>query len=78
MEMLTDQNWEDLQGTYGLKWAETGGRGRCCCGPPGRRGPVLRGRRVCDGVVGVAGEGDGDSVAGAPVDLLHPVQVLRP
>lgn len=33
---------------------------------------------VLDAVVGVAAEGDGDGIAGAPVDLLHPVQVLGP
>lgn len=33
---------------------------------------------VQDAMVGVAGEGNGDGVAGAPVDLLHPMQVLRP
>lgn len=46
-----------------------------------REGAVDRGLRehwVCDAVVGVAGEGDGDGVAGTPEDLLHPVQVLRP
>lgn len=32
---------------------------------------------VLDAVVRVAGESDGDGVAGAPEDFLHPVQVLR-
>ena len=35
-------------------------------------------RWVRDAVVGVAGEGNGDGIAGAPVDLLHPMQGLRP
>ena len=38
----------------------------------------LRERWVRDAVVGVAAEGNGDGIAGAPVDLLHPMQVLRP
>ena len=42
--------------------------------PPGG----LRERWVRDAVVGVAAEGNGDGIAGAPVDLLHPMQVLRP
>lgn len=29
-------------------------------------------------MVRVAGESDGDGIAGAPEDLLHSVQVLRP
>ena len=40
--------------------------------------PGLRERWVRDAMVGVTGEGDGDGVAGAPVNLLHPVQVLGP
>lgn len=38
----------------------------------------LRECGVQDAMVGVAGEGNGDGVAGAPVDFLHPMQVLRP
>lgn len=44
----------------------------------GAVGPVLREGRVSDAVVGVAGEGDGDGIAGAPVHPLHTVQVLGP
>lgn len=32
---------------------------------------------ILDAVVRVAGESNGDGIAGAPEDLLHPVQVLR-
>lgn len=49
---------------------------RCGCFRPEH--PPLREGGVRDAQVGVAGEGDGDGVAGAPVDLLHPVQVLGP
>lgn len=31
---------------------------------------------VCNAVLGVAAEGDGDGKASAPLHLLHPVQVL--
>lgn len=43
----------------------------------GTQGSSSREHWILDAVVRVAGESNGNGVAGAPEDLLHPVQVLR-
>lgn len=77
------QQWAEMGGEYALNLADgavsrhQGGTDRLLDTVLGTQPSSSREHWILDAVVRVAGEGDGDGIAGAPENLLHPVQVLR-